>query len=277
MKIGFHISISKGFEWTFREAERLTCDALQIFVKNPRSWIAKEWKDSEVEVFRRLSGNMPVFAHLSYLPNLAAIDEDERHMKAFLGELELCRQVGIRAMVVHCGSRENKRRGMEIVAEAVNRALDRYDLDIMLETAAGQGRSLGVSLPELATIYGQVERKEKVFLCLDTAHLFQSGYDFHTKVKWNGLVRSVEGLFGKDRIGLFHLNDSKTGLGSRVDRHWHIGEGQIGARPFSFILNDKRLAGLSGVMETPKTGTMDELNMKTMRSLLSPLVPGSFA
>jgi deoxyribonuclease IV len=277
MRIGFHISISKGFEWTFREAERLSCGAVQIFVKNPRSWAGKVWRDDDVESFRRLSGNTAVFAHLSYLPNLAATDEGDLNMKGFLGELELCRQLGIDSMVVHCGSREDKDRGMEVVAETVNRALDKYDINIMLETAAGQGRAIGANFPELATIYEKVERKEKVFLCLDTAHMFQSGYDLRTRATLNGVIRAIEKYLGKGRIGLFHLNDSKTDLGSRVDRHWHIGEGKIGVRTFKYILNDKRFAGLSGVMETPKTGTMDEINMKTMKSLLSPLVPGSFA
>ena len=277
MNLGFHISISKGFDWTFREAERLSCDAIQIFVKNPRSWAEKKWKDEDISSFKRLRGRMRVFAHLSYLPNLAKIDEDEKHMKGLLNEAELCIELGVESMVVHCGSREDKGRGIEAAATAINRALHRYDLNIILETAAGQGNSIGVGFDELAMIFDMVERKERVSICIDTSHVFQSGYDIRTRKTWDAIVRTVEGRFGSDKIGLFHLNDSKTDLGSRVDRHWHIGKGSIGTRTFKFILNEKRFAGLSGVMETPKTGMMDEINMKLMRSLLSPLMSGSFA
>lgn len=277
MNLGFHISISKGFDWTFREAERLSCDAIQIFVKNPRSWVEKKWKDEDISSFKRLRGRTHVFAHLSYLPNLAKIDEDEKHMKGLLNEAELCIELGVESMVVHCGSREDKRRGIEIAATAINRALHRYDLNIILETAAGQGNSIGVGFDELAMIFEMVERKERVSICIDTSHIFQSGYDIRKRKTWDAIVRTVEERFGSDKIGLFHLNDSKTDLGSRVDRHWHIGKGSIGARTFKFILNEKRFAGLSGVMETPKTGMMDEINMKLMRSLLSPLMSGSFA
>ena len=220
---------------------------------------------------------MPVFAHLSYLPNLAKIDEDAKHMKGFLNEIQLSLELGIDSMVVHCGSRQDRSRGFEITATAVNRALQRYDLNIILETAAGQGGAIGVGFDELAMIFEQVERREKVSICIDTSHVFQSGYDIRKGRTWDAILRTIEERFGAGKIGLFHLNDSKTDLGSRVDRHWHIGKGLIGARTFKFILNDKRFAGLSGVMETPKTGMMDEINMKVMRSLLPALMSGSSA
>ena len=277
MNLGFHVSISKGFEWTFKEARRLSCDSIQIFVKNPRSWAKKSLKDEDTAAFRKLRQDMPVFAHLSYLPNLARIDEDEKHMRGLLNEVELCIELGVGSMVVHCGSREDRNKGIEIAAQAVNRALECYDLNILLETAAGQGNSLGVGFDELAMIYERVERRERVALCIDTSHIFQSGYDIGKRKTWDAILRTIEGRFGSGKIGLFHLNDSKTGLGSHVDRHWHIGKGLIGTRAFRFILNEKRFAGLSGVMETPKTGTMDEINMKVMRSLLPALVPGSSA
>ncbi|MDR2017393.1 MAG: deoxyribonuclease IV [Syntrophobacterales bacterium] len=277
MNLGFHVSISKGFKWTFREAQRLSCDAIQIFVKNPRSWTEKKWKDEEVAAFRELRTGMPVFAHLSYLPNLARIDEEEKNMKGFLNEIKLCLELGVNSMVVHCGSREDERKGIETTAAAINRALDQYDLNIITETAAGQRNAIGAGFQELAMIYDRVERKERVLLCIDTAHIFQYGCDIRKRETWEGIIKMIDGRFGRDKIGLFHLNDSKTDLGSRVDRHWHIGKGLIGTKAFGFILNDKRFAGLSGVMETPKTGRMDEINMNVMRSLLSPLMPGSSA
>ncbi|MBA4417352.1 MAG: hypothetical protein C0392_05515 [Syntrophus sp. (in: bacteria)] len=277
MKIGFHLSIAKGFEWTYREAQRLSCDVVQIFVKNPRSWAKKGWKDEDIDTFASLFADIPVFSHLSYLPNLARVDDDEKSMTGFMNEAALCCQIGIKAMVVHCGSHEDRKRGIVNVATAINKILDVQDLSIILENGAGQGNAIGTDITELAMIYDKVERKEQVSLCLDTAHLFQSGYDIGRLAGWNDLVLAIDREFGRDIINLFHLNDSKTGLNSRVDRHWHIGQGEIGIQAFKFILNEKRFAGLPGVMETPKTGTMDEINMKVMRSLLPPLMSRSFS
>lgn len=273
MKIGFHISIAGGFGKALEEARRLHCDVIQIFVKNPRSWVKKSWQDEEVEAFRKLSSEIPVFAHLSYLPNLAKIDEDERHMKGFLHEVRLCCLLGIPAIVVHCGSRKEREKGIAMTARAVNEVLGRFDIRVLLENSSGQGSSIGGNVDELAGIYGRVSRKEKVFLCLDTAHLFQSGYDIRRKRVWNRLIGDIESGIGKGKIMFFHLNDSSTPVGSRVDRHWHIGKGELGVEFFRFLLHDKRFAHLAGVMETPKMGKMDVRNMKVMRSLLSPLVP----
>ncbi|OPY67558.1 MAG: putative endonuclease 4 [Syntrophorhabdus sp. PtaU1.Bin050] len=273
MKVGFHISIAGGFGKALEEARRLHCDVVQIFVKNPRSWAEKSWQDEEVEAFRKLSSEIPVFAHLSYLPNLAKIDEDERHMKGFLHEVRLCCLLGIPAIVVHCGSRKEREKGIAMTAQAVNEVMERFDIRILLENSSGQGSSIGGNVDELAGIYGRISRKEKVFLCLDTAHLFQSGYDIRRKRVWNRLIGDIESGIGKEKIMFFHLNDSSTPVGSRVDRHWHIGKGELGIEFFRFLLNDKRFAHLAGVMETPKMGKMDVRNMKVMRSLLSPLVP----
>jgi deoxyribonuclease-4 len=277
MRIGFHLPVSKGFEWTFKESQRLHCDAVQIFVRNPRSWAAKQWRDEDLVSFGRLFKEMPVFAHLSYLPNLARIDEEPRNLIGFMDEVDLCRQIGIKAMVVHCGSRDDRARGVESVADAINRVTALCDLHILLENSAGQGSSMGSDLSDLFTIFEKVEDSAKVSLCLDTSHLFEAGYDVRRRKVWNDIVSGIERNMGKDKIGLLHLNDSKTSLGSKVDRHWHMGRGEIGTQAFKFILNDKRFAGLCGVMETPKTGGMDEINMKVMRSLLSPLVSRSLS
>ena len=278
MQIGLHLPISKGFGWTLKEARRLGCDAVQIFVKNPRSWVEKEWKDDELEQFSGLSGKIPVSAHLSYLPNIAKIDEDERNLKGFLHEASLCSQLGIDRMVVHCGSREDRAAGIKIAARAIDRVLEEYpQLSILLENSAGQGSGLGRDIPELAAIFEAARKNERVFLCLDTAHLFEAGYDIRKKKTIDVIMRSINLELGGDKVLLFHLNDSKTPLASNVDRHWHIGKGEIGRNAFKYIVNNKRFAHLSGILETPKMGNMDEENMKTMKSLLSPLVPGSLS
>lgn len=277
MQLGFHISIAKGFDWTLKEAKRLGCEVIQIFVKNPRSWKRKTWSDIDCRAFKVLSGSMPIFAHLTYLPNLAKIDEDERHIQGLIHEVELCVELGLKAIIVHCGSRQDKAKGIEMVSKAINYAISTYDVDVVMENSAGQGNSIGINVDELFRIFEKIENKKKVSLCLDTAHLFASGYDIRVPEVWKALTAEIEVRFGLDKIGLFHLNDSKADLGSRVDRHWHIGKGSIGADTFKIILNDVRFKNLKGVMETPKVDNMDEENMKVTRALLSPLVSCPFS
>jgi len=273
LKIGVHIQISKGFKWTLKEAERLGCEVVQIFVKNPRSWANKIWKVEDRDGFKELSKKMEVYAHLSYLPNIAKIDLDERHLTGILKEASLCTQLGIRHLVVHCGSREDKKKGMYMVKTTIDRVLEQHsEMIVLIENSSGQGKAIGNSIEDLATIFEMVKYNDRMLLCLDTAHLFQAGYDVRSEKVWDAIFKEIEGRFGPNRIGLFHLNDSKTPLGSRIDRHWHIGLGLIGLATFRFILRDKRFAHLSGVIETPKMGKMDEENMRVIRSLFSPLV-----
>jgi deoxyribonuclease IV len=274
MKIGFHLPISKGFDNTLREANRLGCEVVQIFLKNPRSWRQKRWREEELHKFSALKSAVSVYAHLSYLPNIARADEDSRNLEGFLHEVSLAAELGIESLVIHCGSHTDQKKGVEIAACAIDRALERYDISILLENAAGQGSTLGRDIPALGSIYKAVQRKEKVSLCLDTAHIYQSGYDIRRRKTWVRIVREIDEYLD-GRVRFFHLNDSKTTLGSNSDRHWHIGQGQIGSEAFRLLFKVQKFAHLAGVMETPKVGNMDDENMRVMKSLSSPLVPGS--
>lgn len=274
MHIGFHVSRGKGFGHAYNEAKRLGCEVVQIFVKNPRGWARKEWSDGDRETFARLFCDLPVVAHLSYLPNIARVDEEPRNLSGLLHEAELCAELGIDRMVVHCGSRQDTKKGIAVAAGAVKEVLSASPVSILLENSAGQGSVIGKDIEELARIFDAIGEPDRVGFCLDTAHLFQSGYDVRKRSVWKRIVGEIERLCGPDSIRFFHLNDSKTPLGSNADRHWHIGKGEIGPACFRYLINEKRFAHLGGVMETPKMGNMDEENMKTMRSLLSPLVSG---
>jgi deoxyribonuclease IV len=159
----------------------------------------------------------------------------------------------------------------------VKEVLQKYPVTVLLENSAGQGNVIGRSIEELAQIFETVGDADRVGFCLDTAHLFQSGYDVRGPAAWAEIIDRLEKRCGPASIRFFHLNDSKTPLGSAADRHWHVGRGQIGVEFFRYLINEKRLAHLGGVMETPKMGNMDEENMETMRSLLSPLVSGPFS
>ncbi len=275
MRIGFHLPIARGFEHTHREARRLGCEIAQIFVKNPRSWAPKSWSDGSRQAFARLFFDLPVIAHLSYLPNIARSDEDARNLEGLLHEAELCADLGIGWLVVHCGSREDAAAGIEVAAGSVREVLRGSPTSILLENSAGQGKVIGKSIGELAQIFEAVGDPKRVGFCLDTAHLFESGYDVRRRSVWAKIIDELAGRCGPESVKFFHLNDSKTPLGSAADRHWHIGKGEIGSACFRYLINEKKLAHLGGVMETPKMGNMDEENMRTMRSLLSPLVSGS--
>jgi deoxyribonuclease IV len=277
MHIGFHTSRGKGFEQTYDEAKRLGCEMIQIFVKNPRGWARKTWSDREREQFARLFHCLPVVAHLSYLPNIARADEEPKNRAGIMHEAELCAELGIERMVVHCGSRQDTAKGIAIAAETVREVLSSSPVSILLENSAGQGNVIGKNLEELARIFEGIGEPDRAGFCLDTAHLFESGYDVRERTVWTEIADELERRCGPDCIRFFHLNDSKTGLGSNVDRHWHIGKGEIGVECFRYLINEKRFAHLGGVMETPKMGNMDEENMKTMKSLLSPLVSGPFS
>ncbi len=277
LKIGFHLSISNGFDQTLKHAKSLRCETVQIFLKNPRSWEKKKWKDEDISAFQRLQREMAVFGHLSYLPNLAKIDENERNLHGFVHEVKLCRDLGLDRLVVHLGSRADKTKGITAIARGINYVLERYDIKQFLENSSGQGASIGKDNEEITMVYEKIDRKENIFICIDTAHLFEAGHNIKIKKVWNVFIDDLEERLGKGKIGLFHLNDSRTLSGSHVDRHWHIGKGEIGINFFRFLVNNKRFAHLEGVMETPKMGNMDKENMRTMRSLLSPLMSRSLA
>jgi deoxyribonuclease-4 len=272
MKIGFHLPVAKGFDHTLKEARRLGCEVGQIFVKNPRSWGEKRLADKEIEAFLRLSAHIPVVAHLSYLPNIAKSDEEPKNLSGLLHEARLAAELGITRMVVHCGSRDDVSKGIDIAARSVGAVLLRSPVTVLLESSAGQGRVLGKNVDELARIFETIGDRKRVGFCLDTAHLFESGYNVRDESVWENILAELEARCGADSIAFFHLNDSKTPLASMVDRHWHIGQGEIGPGCFRYLINEKKLAHLGGVMETPKTGNMDEENMKTMKGLLSPLM-----
>ena len=277
MKIGFHLPISRGLDHTRKEAARLRCEVVQIFVKNPRSWAEKSWAPGDREKFGSLFRGLPVVAHLSYLPNIARSDLEPKNLKGLLHEAELCAELGIETLVVHCGSREETKKGIDVAASGIREVLRSFPLSVLLENAAGQGNALGKDLCELIALCEAVGDEGRVGFCLDTAHLFEAGVDVREPEAWDEVVTLIEGRCGRGSIRFFHLNDSKTPLGSRKDRHWHIGKGEIGLGCFRFLVNEKRLAHLGGVMETPKMGKMDEKNMRVMRSLLSPLVSGTFS
>jgi deoxyribonuclease-4 len=274
------MSISGGLDKAVIRGQEIGCEAIQVFTKNSNQWKAKPLTSSEVSAFRdacQAAGIGPVIAHSAYLINLAAPDEAlyERSIQAFIDELQRCELLGIPYLVVHPGAHmgAGEEQGLKRIAAAIDRihrATPHLQAAITLEVTAGQGTVLACKFEHFAAILDQVEAPERLGFCLDTCHLLAAGYDFRTRQGYDRMMQAWDDQVGIERIRVIHLNDSKKDLGSRVDRHEHIGQGYIGTIGFEFMLNDRRLAALPMVLETPKDDNADVRNLATLRSLIHP-------
>uniref|UniRef100_A0A7V3UZR4 Probable endonuclease 4 n=1 Tax=candidate division WOR-3 bacterium TaxID=2052148 RepID=A0A7V3UZR4_UNCW3 len=278
MRFGFHISIAGGFANVRQRAEELGCDTIQLFTRTPRGWAASELVPEDVQKFRediRQSSISPVFAHAPYLPNLAATDSilKQRSIATIVDELKRCEILGIEFLVVHVGKAlgTDEKTALKRVADNLNRILDRARnrVMILLENTAGMGSEIGYRFEQIAEIIQLIEDQDRIGVTLDTAHSFAAGYDWRTRAAINETMRQFDQAIGFGKLFLIHLNDSKAPFNSRVDRHWHIGKGEIGLNGFREIVNHPLLSKLPGIMETPRTGIKEDLeNMSIIRSLV---------
>ena len=279
MLLGAHVSISGGVFNAPSNGKEATCDVVQIFTKSSNQWKAKELTDDDREKFaaaQKETGVAVVCAHDSYLVNLASPDA-ELHRKSydsFFDEMHRCDFLDIPNLVMHPGSHvgSGEEAGLHRIAESFNRMLD-ADPDgkvtICLETTAGQGTNLGYSFEQLAQIIDLVGNKARMGICLDTCHIFAAGYPISTEAEYKSTIRQFDAVLGLARLRVVHFNDSKREFGSRVDRHEDIGKGHIGAAPFGYFLNDKRLAKIPKILETPKESAAEDIaNLKVLRSLI---------
>jgi deoxyribonuclease-4 len=272
------MSIAGGHALAIDRATAVGMTACQIFTKNANQWAAKPIATEAATAFRERLATSDVawvVAHDSYLINLASPDDAiwERSVHAFADELERCHQLGVQWLVTHPGAHMSSGvdAGIGRVAAALNRIFAaRPDLEVtvLLETTAGQGTTLGRTFEELAAILALVEDQTRVGVCFDTCHVFAAGYDIRETTSYAATMRTFDDIIGLSRLRVFHLNDSKKGLGARVDRHAHIGEGELGTEPFRLLLRDERFAAHPGILETPKDDDEDDRrNMATLRSL----------
>jgi deoxyribonuclease-4 len=278
--LGAHMSIAGGIPKAVDRAVGAGCTALQIFVKNASQWKGRPLPEDEVEAFRtacRIAGLKRVVGHDSYLINLASPDDSlwERSQDALIDEIQRSTALGLSHLVVHPGAHlgSGETRGVERIADAIDRIHERLDpgsTPIALETTAGQGTSIGHRFEHLRDILGNVRKPERVGVCVDSCHVFAAGYDLRTPEAWDRTVSEFDRVVGLDLLRVLHVNDSKRGLGSRVDRHQHIGDGEIGNRGFYFIMNEERLCGVPKILETPKgkDGEEDRRNLAFLRSMI---------
>jgi len=278
--LGAHFSIANGLHQAIHTARDYGCNTLQIFTKNASTWKERDITKKEIDLFnqaREEAGIESIFSHDSYLINLASPEEKKYRMskRAMLREINRCALLQIPFLVMHPGSHRDSGEvaGMIRIADGINAVLDKAgscQVRILLETTAGQGSSLGRTFEELAFIIEKVEDKNRIGVCLDTCHIFAAGYDIRTKASYLETIESFDRILGLKNLHLIHLNDSKKGLGSRMDRHEHIGEGAIGEDGFRFFLNDSRLDRLPFILETPKEKDgieYDQTNLNRVRRL----------
>jgi len=278
MQFGFHISIAGGFSKVAERARVRGCDTIQLFSRNPRGWGYGPLDEAEVKEFRRSvksSGLSPVFLHLPYLPNVASRRSKfyTRSVDSIAIDLERAEKLGAQYLIIHIGHRmeSSEEEAIEAVSQGINQALRRVknSVTLLVETTAGQGTEIGYTFEQIREIIDGVEDGKKIGVCLDTAHAFGAGYDLSKREGIERTLESFEKTIELKRLHLIHLNDSKTPLGSRKDRHWHIGEGYIGLEGFRYLINHPLVRHLPGIMETPRDDTVEDLkNMKTIRSLL---------
>ncbi|MEA2045865.1 MAG: deoxyribonuclease IV [Euryarchaeota archaeon] len=275
--VGAHVSIAGSIDKAVERAQALGCDTFQIFTRNPRGWRYKELSEEVAEEFKRKvksSGMISPVDHMPYLPNLASPKEEtyRKSIDALAVELNRCGVLGISHLVTHLGSHlgAGKEVGFERIGEAVRNAFSRVENDVMilLETTADTKNSMGGSFQDLRRVMDVVDQEDRLGVCLDTCHVFAAGYELRTKTGLRETMDLFDQIIGLDRLRLVHLNDSRGGLGSRLDRHQHIGLGEIGEAGFEVILTDPEIRRRPLILETPVDETRDDKgNIRVVREL----------
>jgi len=260
MLLGAHESTSGGLHEAFPRALADGAESVQIFTKSSRMWRSKEISAEDAKAFREASrsAGFPASVHASYLINLGCGPGDlrEKSIAAFIDELQRCDQIGAPYLVVHPGACADTARGLEAVAEALDRtfAAHKGKCVVLLETAAGQGNALGRTFEELRAIRDLVRSPDRVGICLDTCHVFAAGYDLATDRGYDEMFSRFDQVLGIGLLKAFHLNDSMKPLGCRVDRHEHVCKGEIGTVAFRRLVNDLRFRDVPGYLEIPPEG-----------------------
>lgn len=278
LRVGAHTSIAGGLHKALERGAAAGCDVVQVFTSSSQQWRTKELTDQDVErwsLARERTGVEPALAHDSYLINVASPDRAlwHRSYRALAAEYERCLRLSIPCLVMHPGAHLERGivAGIERVARAVNR-LHAEQPDnrtrILFENTAGQGTSIGHRFEHLRDLLAAVQDRRRIGLCIDTCHALAAGYDIRTARGWDATFAELERVVGCNEVRAFHVNDSKTPVGSRVDRHAHLGRGNVGLVAFHSLVNDERFVGLPMVLETPKPSDWaDKINLSALRAL----------
>ncbi len=279
--LGAHFSIGKGLHNALYEAQRYGCNALQIFTKNAMTWKERTLSQDEIDRFNQAkeqTGIWAIASHTAYLINLAT-DDNKKHAlsrNALKHELVRASSLAIPFVVLHPGAHmeSGNAHGIRRIAASIDAVFSQTTgtkSRLLLETIAGQGSGVGHTFEQLASIMDKVKHKDRLGICLDTSHIFAAGYDIRSATSYRKTFDLFDAVAGFENLYLIHLNDSKKALGSKVDRHEHIGEGHIGIHAFELLMNDERFKTIPKIIETPKYKDgkdYDTVNLNRLRALL---------
>jgi deoxyribonuclease-4 len=275
--LGAHMSIGGGIFNSLYLGKELGCTTIQIFTKSANQWKAKGITSEDIEKFKQVQKETeitPVVAHDSYLINISSQDKEllKKSKESLLFELTRCELLSLPYLVIHPGSNPDVKDGIKKISDSLNWVFSQsaeYKAKICLETTAGQGNTLGYRFEQIAQIMDLMDKRERIGVCYDTSHTFAAGYDIRDKKAYVNTFKEFDKIVGLKKICVIHLNDSKKELGTRVDRHEHIGKGFIGLEAFKILMNDPKFEKIPKIIETPKAGDWDKINLKFLRSLVS--------
>jgi len=282
-RVGFHVSIAGGISNSVNSAKKLGCTAFQIFTRNPRGWAVNPIPRSEVFSFKnRLAASgidrTSVVVHMPYLPNLSGPPGDlyQRSIMTLKEEMQRCELLGISYLVIHLGSHMGRgsHMGVNQLISALNTASAHGSsasaVMVLLENNAGYKNNVGGTLEELRLILDRLNSSQRFGLCIDTCHLFASGYDLRTNMSVSNVIENIKGTIGLKAVKAIHLNDSKGSLGSNLDRHEHIGLGSIGIEGIAAFINHPDIKALPIIMETPiDTRRGDRENLEIILDMMN--------
>ena len=272
------MSIAGGIYNAPLRGREVGCSTIQIFTKNSNQWNAKKLTKEEIQQFKTnqiKTRIFPIIAHDAYLINIASPDDKihSKSMDALYIEIKRTEVLGLPYLIMHPGAHlgSGEKNGLIKIAETLNILNDKtknFKIKILLETTAGQGTTLGYKFEHFACIFEGIKNKDRLGVCLDTSHIFAAGYDIRTEKGYDETIKTFDKIIGLEKVKVFHLNDSKKPLGSRVDRHEHIGKGFIGEEGFKYLLKDERFTSHPMILETPKDFEgADIMNLKLLRKI----------
>jgi len=277
MRIGLHVSIAGNIFESLERAHALGCDTMQIFSRNPRGWQASKLEKSDVDEFKKLKSRYdirPVVVHIPYIINLATPDDNlyKRSIGAYIEDIQRADMLGAEYFVTHLGSHvgSGEENGIKRFSDALDKIIRsaKPSTMILLENTAGSGDSIGYRFEHIAQIIDSISDASNVGVCLDTAHTFEAGYDIKTKAGLEKTLKEFDNAIGLKSIKVVHFNDSLSPADSHVDRHQHIGKGEIGLQALSRIINHPALKNAAFIMETPKeTERDDKRNMAAAKRM----------
>lgn len=277
--LGAHLSIEGGFYKAVERAKEIGATCFQIFTKSNRQWHSKPISEQEIKKFKESLTQAPeiksIVAHASYLINCASGNEGVRakSIRGLVDELTRCHQLSIPYLVMHPGSSAHIAREATLVhlGKTIRSVLENTpeSTTLLLETMAGQGSALCATFDELAIVLDVIDKTKRIGICLDTCHLFAAGYEINTSNGYSATIAELDNKIGVNRVLVIHMNDSKKEIGSRVDRHEHIGQGEIGLQGFTLFMNDEKWQTVPKILETPKGNRdSDRQNIKTLVNLI---------